>query len=1308
MGFGVGMVGDALDIAKTAAQTIQNPESSMLDEGAMAESKAKREEAQKKAQAGSASRNLMSIASASGTLNNTKAMSSKKFYNQVKGTMETVGSTISGAASGGWVGAVLGFVKGASKQVIGGIQAKKYAKKEKERLEKMKKRENQALNSAEAETSKDILRSSTVVFKYGGKKHNKYNTFMSDYSNGVNFFGTGGSHEENPYEGIQVGIDPQGTPNMVEEGESIFGDFVFSERLHPSFAERKQLTKELSLSKSVIKGKSYSDLAMYLSRESKERPNDPISKAALNKALDRLASSQERCKEAKRQTEMLEMFELAPTSEKAKILDLAAQQYNAQQQQAAQEQAVQEQMAREQQMQQMQQAQQQGGMSPEQQQQMIQQMQMQGEGLQQAYAYGGEVNKYGFGSLLSSIGGSIGGALTSMGKSGTTQGGQGAKANSGMMGLFDVAKNAITSIGSAKSGAAGAAAGDSGGGGIGDMLGGLFNKAVKGIKSRKAEATDTEGNPIAASTGLQTASLNFDGIGGAGGANSSACGGRINRYDNGTIDLSKMSQADYDALSNEDYAKLLKQFEYEGKNKVRPYAGSNMRNNGNLTDFSGFNKEKDRYTLDYLKRVQKLQNNQDYFNQFMSSGAFESFGKENKELWDNMSTQDRMKLAASLASDYRGISTPFAYSDFHKMLENPNIYANRGFTITTDENGKEVVVPVADFDLNKGVAGYNLSRANQTTEDGINYNDYYYSQPSVTKSETPPATSTEVVPEESEATEEPEEEVIRGGNRPKALSTVGRYAPAAASAAMLLANKNDDFTTSLDNRAYRLAQFQPIQGQYTPNLINPDWVRQEENKRNAQMMSLAAQGNINPMMRAQMLSGLMEQGQRSAQNAVLEAYKHNNAELQKQAEFNLDRDKFNAQGLYDASKTNTQINELDLARDKAIAAQKLQQSENYKDRQDAYVSSLANSLADIAKENFHINQWNANEGVNKGYYIGKDGSIVGAEGEAVSGEASEAGSRKEARAAKRAAKKEERRLKREGIPFEEKETFISTPETTDMTSSEKAENKRISKLAKSYNKANPNDITFTVKDKDGNDMQINSDELALAAAKSPGYKGGMSREQVMKLDDEQLGQLYEDGAIDEQTMAAVQAKRQMFLDENNQEFTKQIKGHKGERSDAKTREVLPSEIEAENKKHNAKYQKLFEEPYGQNFIKGEDLKTFETQLENARKTQAGREAGLQILEEMKQAGQLSSSDYAKYQKLLSQTDKYAEEVKKGKMTPAMARVLGGLDLSSIVINKRQNIKKKEETSTPAKTNTLGGLDISSIANKKQQKTKKKK
>ena len=41
----------------------------------------------------------------------------------------------------------------------------------------------------------------------------------------------GGTHEESPYDGVQVGLDPEGTPNLVEEGEVIFNDYVFSNRI---------------------------------------------------------------------------------------------------------------------------------------------------------------------------------------------------------------------------------------------------------------------------------------------------------------------------------------------------------------------------------------------------------------------------------------------------------------------------------------------------------------------------------------------------------------------------------------------------------------------------------------------------------------------------------------------------------------------------------------------------------------------------------------------------------------------------------------------------------------------------------------------------------------------------------------------------------------------------------------------------------------------------------------------------------------------------------------------------------------------
>ena len=52
--------------------------------------------------------------------------------------------------------------------------------------------------------------------------------------NGVTTFNTGGTHEQNPYGGIQQGIASDGLPNEVEEGEVKWNDYIFSARSIPS------------------------------------------------------------------------------------------------------------------------------------------------------------------------------------------------------------------------------------------------------------------------------------------------------------------------------------------------------------------------------------------------------------------------------------------------------------------------------------------------------------------------------------------------------------------------------------------------------------------------------------------------------------------------------------------------------------------------------------------------------------------------------------------------------------------------------------------------------------------------------------------------------------------------------------------------------------------------------------------------------------------------------------------------------------------------------------------------------------------
>lgn len=114
----------------------------------------------------------------------------------------------------------------------------------------------------------------------GGELH----TQGGDFTNGLTYIDNGGSHEANPFDGVQMGIDPQGVPNLVEEGEVIFNDYVFSDRM--------KLPKKLK-EKYNIKGETFADAAKELSKESEERPNDPISKRGLQAFMSALANGQE-------------------------------------------------------------------------------------------------------------------------------------------------------------------------------------------------------------------------------------------------------------------------------------------------------------------------------------------------------------------------------------------------------------------------------------------------------------------------------------------------------------------------------------------------------------------------------------------------------------------------------------------------------------------------------------------------------------------------------------------------------------------------------------------------------------------------------------------------------------------------------------------------------------------------------------------------------------------------------------------------------------------------------------------------------
>lgn len=117
------------------------------------------------------------------------------------------------------------------------------------------------------------------------------NTQGGDFTNGVTFIDEGGSHEENPYQGIQIGVDPEGAPNLVEQGEVVYDDYVFSDRMEIPDDIRKEYK---------LRGKTFAKAAKSAQRESEERPNDPLSTKGLQAAMERIAEAQEEVRNRER------------------------------------------------------------------------------------------------------------------------------------------------------------------------------------------------------------------------------------------------------------------------------------------------------------------------------------------------------------------------------------------------------------------------------------------------------------------------------------------------------------------------------------------------------------------------------------------------------------------------------------------------------------------------------------------------------------------------------------------------------------------------------------------------------------------------------------------------------------------------------------------------------------------------------------------------------------------------------------------------------------------------------------------------
>lgn len=232
-----------------------------------------------------------------------------------------------GATQGkGLFSKALGIAGSALGTMIGSISAAAKAKKKAKEI-------NQKANLANANQLSAFQNSASNLSE--NTNLNALSTYAAEggplftnggqFGNDVTYINEGGTHEENIYDGVPQGMAPDGNPNLVEEGEVIYNDYVYSNRLKPD----KKLLEVYNLP-TKYKNKTFAEIADDLSKESKERQYDPISKRGLEDSMNKLQQAQDKIKEIKKQKQLDQLMSKL-TDEDLSLLSEMAQQQQPQQ-----------------------------------------------------------------------------------------------------------------------------------------------------------------------------------------------------------------------------------------------------------------------------------------------------------------------------------------------------------------------------------------------------------------------------------------------------------------------------------------------------------------------------------------------------------------------------------------------------------------------------------------------------------------------------------------------------------------------------------------------------------------------------------------------------------------------------------------------------------------------------------------------------------------------------------------------------------------------------------------------------------------
>lgn len=203
---------------------------------------------------------------------------------------QSLTGAMTGAKAGMSIAGPLGAGIGAGVGLIGGGLSSIFGNSAKQRKADQEARQwTNNLEAKDRQFNQQDLRSNMANFSANGGDLFAYGGEMKSP---LTEFNTGGSHESNPNSGIMQGTGANGQPNLVEQGETKHEDYIFSDRLKID----TKISKEFKLP-AGLNGKTFAAASKYLSREGKDRPNDPISNKAIKAHLAKLTAAQEGLKE---------------------------------------------------------------------------------------------------------------------------------------------------------------------------------------------------------------------------------------------------------------------------------------------------------------------------------------------------------------------------------------------------------------------------------------------------------------------------------------------------------------------------------------------------------------------------------------------------------------------------------------------------------------------------------------------------------------------------------------------------------------------------------------------------------------------------------------------------------------------------------------------------------------------------------------------------------------------------------------------------------------------------------------------------